>query len=458
MNTTTSAAAAPPARVVSMADGEQPLERRVVVEASAAPAKAEAEKALLRLARERRTPGFRKNSRVVPPVVRQRWGSDEINKALYRLCYPAVVTKIQEEGLRCFPTVRMIAVKDDKPEAYEVTMSFDVHPDVPEPDLEGVRLRKPVPEIDDATVAMVIDRIRRQRAKWNPVERPAAAGDRVAYARAGTEERRQLVIGDARVPPQLSQAFTGRQPPEECVIKVKNGAGPAEEMRFVLHGVEEPELPPLDLDFARGVFAEIGSVDAFRAQIKEEIERQAADMARGIAASRAAFALDRATAEFELPGMLLEQHSREQIAEIDREASQAGTSRAALGIKDEEVRARLRQQMRAGMLTGAYAMRHEIRATEDEIAAQALRQAQQNSDPERFLEEFRASERLQGQAADAVVRAKVADHLCAAVDAEEVRMPLDELEAIIQQGDPETRGLAQPPAEPDKPDEEGKAA
>lgn len=448
--TSTSAAAAPPARVVSMADGEQPLERRVVVEASAAPAKAAAEKALLRLARERRTPGFRRNSRVVPPVVRQRWGSDEINKALYRLCYPAVVTKIQEEGLRCFPTVRMIDVKEERREAYEVTMSFDVHPDVPEPRLEGMRLRKPVPAIDAATVAMVIDRIRRQRASWNAVERPAAAGDRVAYGRPGTDERRQLVIGDARVPPQLSQAFTGRRPPEECVVKVKNGAGPGEEMRFVLHGVEEPELPPLDLDFARGVFAEIGSVDAFRAQIKEEVERQAADMARGIAASRAAYALDRATASFELPGMLLEQHGREQLAELDREAAQAGTSRAALGIKDEEVRERLRGQMRAGMLTGAYAMRHDLRAAEDEVAAQALRQAQQSSDPDGYLREFRKSERLQGQAADAVVRGKVADHLCAAAGAEEVRMSLDELEAIIQQGDPETRGLAPPPAEEGK--------
>ena len=434
----------PPVSVGNFASGERPLERRCVAEVSVAVADRKAEQALQQRARQAKVPGFRRNAKVVPPRVRQQWWPAEIRKTLYSQCRPAVSAKLQEEGKPHFDIMLIDYERQD--DKYLVTMAVECQPDIPAPKLEGLKMRKPVPDIDEAAVEKVVERIRRQRAKWIDVERPAAAGDRVTYRKPGAEQTGSAVIGDPRVPPQLSQALTGLKPGEQGAIQVK-GREADEGLKLEVVAVAGPELPPLDLEFARGLFPEVGSLETFREQIKEELQRQALHMATGIMINRAAHALDQATAEFELPGMLLQRHLQERLAQLDHEARAANTSRAEMGVTDEGVRERLRAEMRVGMLMGAYATRTELRIEAGDLDDEARRQAQQAPEPQAFMQQLVESEQLRQRLADQVLRGKIAIHLYGQVEAEEVAMSLQELEDIVQGGDPETRAVPAPPAE-----------
>src|SRR5690606_30565344 len=73
----------------------------------------------------------------------------------------------------------------------EYTAEFEVYPEIPRLDLNGIEIERPVPEVSDADVDRTIENMRKARVTWNAVERPAQREDRVLVdfvARAGGEE------------------------------------------------------------------------------------------------------------------------------------------------------------------------------------------------------------------------------------------------------------------------------
>jgi trigger factor len=148
-----------------------------------------------------------------------------------------------------------------------------------------------VPSIPDTAVAEQLARIQEQKATWIPLEgvKPAP-GQMVRVEVAPVEngvaspaQPHDLVLGDNQAIPELEERIMSLLPGETTETDVKfpddhpdeSRRGQSRRVRIALHEVKRQELPPLEDALAREV-GDFESLDALRAAIRQDLEREAA--------------------------------------------------------------------------------------------------------------------------------------------------------------------------------------
>jgi len=237
-----------------------------------------------RLAQRVRVPGFRKG-RVPPGVLERQYGPAIDQEAVERVVGEAYREAIRREGLE---PVSQVAVEEiDYRPGSDLTfrVAFEVWPEVVLNRLGGFRIRVERPEVEEADVDRVLERLRREHAAWRAVEgEPPVAGDVavIELVRPGPDgapgepRRYRLALGEGRAAPELEQAVYALRPGEEAEVEVPvaGGEGSRERVRVRLLEAQRPELPALDDAFAArvGPFADLA---ALRAAVREDLERAA---------------------------------------------------------------------------------------------------------------------------------------------------------------------------------------
>jgi trigger factor len=128
------------------------------------------------------------------------------------------------------------------------------------------------------------------KAAWIPVagEKPSPGQMvRVEVApiedgSAGAAQPYDLVLGQNQAIPELEERIMGLLPGETTETEVRfpedhpdeSRRGQSRRVRVTLHEVKRQELPPLDDAFAREV-GDFESLDAFRAAVRRDLEREA---------------------------------------------------------------------------------------------------------------------------------------------------------------------------------------
>src|SRR5574337_1323416 len=155
------------------------LERRLSVAVPVADIEGEVRKRRSNLARTARVAGFRPGKVPVTIVARQygpQVRSDVISEAVRSRFNEAV----QKERLRIAGTPRIEPrAAEGAADALEFSAVFEVYPEVRVGDLAQIGVRRPVAEVTGEDVEHTIGILRRQRATYEAVARPAQGGDRV---------------------------------------------------------------------------------------------------------------------------------------------------------------------------------------------------------------------------------------------------------------------------------------
>jgi trigger factor len=160
------------------------------------------------------------------------------------------------------------------------------------------------PEVTDEQVEGVITELREQQATLRPVDgRAAQKGDVAAVQFAGTidgepfeggsADRLPLVIGEDRMIPGWEDQLVGMAIDETKgfditfpeAYRVEELRGKQAHFDVTLLDVRERLLPEVDDDFARSV-GEVAGVDELRTEIRDALEKRAADEARHAFADR----------------------------------------------------------------------------------------------------------------------------------------------------------------------------
>jgi len=296
---------------------------------------------------------------------------------------------------------------------FQYRATFEIYPEVTVGDITGAAIERPALEVDEAEVDKTIEIMRKQRARYEPVERAAQIGDRVTIDFRGTLDGadfpgstgsgQQTVLGEGRLLPDFEGRVTGMKPGETKAFDVnfpadyhgREVAGKTARFEVTLGQVAAPRLPEVDAAFAKSLGVADGDLTRMRAEIRANLEREVKAKLRSRLRDQVMQALLDAT-RLEAPRSLVQ-------LEIERLQAGARQELAARGVKVTPETAlptdlfeqQARRRVSLGLILGELVKQQSLFAKPEQVRKHVEEQAESYERPEEVVKWFYAApERL----------------------------------------------------------------
>jgi trigger factor len=385
---------------VSVESGEG-LERHMTVDLEAEKIDAEVQKRLREMARSARLPGFRPG-KVPVKVLDRRFGGhvrQEVFGDLMKESYPEALA---QEALVPAGAPQIEPLIDEGAKRYAYKAVFEVLPKFELNALEGKTIKQPVAEITDADLDTVLARLQEQRKTWEAVDRPARAGDRLLISFEGTlegepfaggsGEDKEIELGSGRMIPGFEDGLVGAQAGEERRLDLTfQDQYPAEHLRgkpvvfeVRVSKVSEPRLPDLDADFAKAFGFEDGDLDAFREDVRRNMERELKERIEAKTKNQAMDLLLEAN-QIDLPNALVLQ----EIASLKQQTRQS-IGGGTFELPDDLFRDQARRRVALGLILAEVVKANDIEVDPERVREVVEDMASTYEDPQQVIDHYYA--------------------------------------------------------------------
>ena len=234
---------------------------------------------LKEIAKKTRLAGFRPGKAPLP-IIEKKIGQTLRREVASELMQSGFQQAVVDKKLRIAgsPEVKPGEIVKGKPLEFEVI--YETYPEVELVDFTQIKIEHPTAKVREEDVNKALERIQRQHAQWNEVNRSSKEGDRVIIDFEGFIEKKPfpggsakelpLILGSNEMIPGFEEALIGAASGEVKDVNLTfpenyplaNLANQSVLFKVEVHKVEEAELPALDDEFAR----KIGSKEAMSFQ------------------------------------------------------------------------------------------------------------------------------------------------------------------------------------------------
>ncbi|MCK9529758.1 MAG: trigger factor [Gammaproteobacteria bacterium] len=417
------------------------LERRMTVQVPEERVNTEVQNRLARLARTTRVKGFRPG-KVPMKVIEQQYGAQVRMEVIGDVMQSTWYEAVTKENLRPagHPTIEP---KNVVPGAgLEYVATFEVFPELKLAPIEDLKTERVSAKVTDADVDRVIDSLRKQRTAWTTVERAAAAGDRVTIDFTGTIDGQPfkgnegknvpVVLGNGAMIPGFEDGLTGAKAGEECTIDVtfpedygyKDVAGKAAQFAIKVHQVEEPDLPEVNEEFAKGFGIAAGGADALRAEVRKNMERE---LEQALKAANKQGVMDKLVEinQVDVPKALVDNESQALMEQMRQNMHVPKGKSMDLDLAIFEPQARRRVSL--GLILSELIKSNDIKATPEAVRAQVEKLAASYEHPEEVIKWYYADKRRLSEVESLVLEDQVVEWVLAKSVASTVERSFDEV-------------------------------
>jgi len=402
------------------------LQRRMRV---AVPEEAIAEEVrnrLKSLSRTTRIDGFRPG-KVPMRLIERRFGHQVRQEVLGEVMRNSFIEAVDAEQLRPagMPSIEPVESEPGKGITFDAT--FEVYPELELQELERLELERPVCEIDDPAVDRMIDNLRHQNRTWETVERPAQEGDRVKVDFKGTIEGEpfeggeaqgfDIEIGSGALIEGFETGLKGAGAGEELTLDLRfpddypRQALAGKPVRFEVRviQVEEPRLPELDeAFFARYDVAE-GGLEASRAEVRRNMERERDQALRNHLKQRVMDALLAAN-RFEIPQALIDQEAQRLLQETRQGLTLRGLpEETTTSLEPAMFNDRARRRVAMGLTMAEIIKREGIKAEPGEVRERVEQLASGYDQPDQVVSWYYQDQERLSEIEGMVIEDKVID-------------------------------------------------
>ena len=265
------------------------LSRKMTVSVPEAVVQEKMAERLKSLARSVKIDGFRPG-KVPQHVVKKMYGDRIRGEIASELIKATYYDALQDQDLK--PAGHPYIEPVDETEGFKYTAVFEVYPEITLEGIDQLEVVRPVATVSDSDVENMIEKLRAQQQSWHIVDRPAQEHDRVTISFSGTSEGEnftdgrvedfQVVCGSKKMIPGFEDNLVGLETgsnktftltfPEDYDNKVL--AGKVAQFEVDVIKVEEPLLPEIDEDFVKAYGIEDGSVESFREDVRNNMDRE----------------------------------------------------------------------------------------------------------------------------------------------------------------------------------------
>ena len=377
-----------------------PLERNITVSVPIAELEAEINTRLKQLARSVKMQGFRPGhvplkmvERQYGPQVRQEVLSDSVQKSF--------ADAVRGQNYRVAGYPRFAPVQSGEgATAVEYTATFEVYPEVTMGEL-STTISRPLTKVEDANVEATLTTLRKQRAKFNRVDRESRTGDLVNVDFEGLIAGQPfegnkaanftIVLGEKRMLPDFEDAIVGMRAGEQKTFPLTFPQDYAEAVRgktadftVTVNQLAEPELPPLDADLARALGVGSGEVEQLKREVRQNIEKEVEKRVKVSVKDQVMEALIGA-AGFDVPRSLLDAEiARMQQAAVE-DLKQRGMTTQNLSLPAELFADRAPRRIKLSILVSDQVKRHGHEPTPEQVRALVEEHAESYEQPDQLV-------------------------------------------------------------------------
>jgi trigger factor len=422
------------------------LERRITLTLAADTINNEVQSRLKRLARTVKADGFRPG-KVPMSVVTQRYGYSVQYEVMNDKVGQAFQQATNEANLRVAGLPR-ITEKETAPEgqmAFDAT--FEVYPEVKLGDLSNAEIERVSTEVTEAAIDKTLDILRKQRRTFaqRPQTEAATDDDRVTIDfegkidgvpfDGGKAEGFQFIIGEGQMLEAFEKAVRGMKTGDSKTFPLqfpddyqgKDVAGKEADFMVTLNKVEAQHLPEVNEALAKALGIAEGTVEALRADIKRNLEREVKFrvLARNKAAVMDAVAKN---AELDLPSALVK-------SETDRMIENARADLKKRGIKDadkapipEEIfKPQAERRVRLGLVVAELVRANNLQAKPDQLQAHIEEMAQSYEKPSEVVRWYLSDRERMAEVEGVVIENNVTEYVLSKAKVTDKVLPFDEL-------------------------------
>lgn len=362
------------------------LERRIDLTLPAGDIETEIAARLTKLARDVRMPGFRKG-KVPLKMVASSYGAEVQNEVLNDKLGKAFNEAINACNVRVAGQPQIEAKADAAGSDFSFSATFEIYPEIAYDWIPSIEVKRALCVVDDGAIDRTIEIMRKQRATYEAVDRAAAAGDRITIDFAGkidsvafdggSANDYAVQVGGGGMLPEFDQALLGMKTGDKKTFPVnfpadyhgRDVAGKQAEFEVTAKKVEQPVLPAVDENFAKGIGVADGDLGKMRAEIKTNLEREIDSRLKARTRASVMEALVNG-ASFEVPKSLIAREAARLSEEMLAQLAQRGMDTKGAPLPADLFAPKAEKQVRLGLLVG------ELVQTENlGVQQQQLRQA-----------------------------------------------------------------------------------
>jgi trigger factor len=377
------------------------LERNITVSIPVDHLEAEIQQRLKKLARTVKMQGFRPGHVPIKMVerhygfqVRQEVVTDEVQQRF------ADAVKDQNYRVAGYPRFQPVPAAEGASNV-EYTATFEVYPEVQVGDLTKFEVTRPVTEVTDADVDKTVLTLRKQRAKFNNVEREARNGDLVNIDFEGLIAGQPfegnkaanftVILGEARMLPDFESSIVGMKTGETKTFPLTfpqdyNEAlkGKTADFTVTVNQVAEADLPPVDAQFAKALGVASGDVEQLKREVRQNVESEVTKRVKGTVKEQVMDALHQA-ANFEVPRSLLESEIQRMQQQAVEDLKQRGMTQQEVTLPPALFTDRAARRIKVGLVVAELVKKHGLQARPEQVRKVIEEHAQSFEQPEQLV-------------------------------------------------------------------------
>jgi trigger factor len=401
------------------------LERRLTISVPSESFEQQISQRLGEAAGRVRIPGFRPG-KVPMKEVRRRFGPAVRAEVAGELMQSSFFDAIRQEELAPAGQPNLEVVKMEPGNDFEFTATFEVFPLVELTNLAKVEVKNPQADISDADIDDMIERLREQRKTFEPVERAAQEGDQVTVDfegridgevfEGGKAEDATFVIGagqmiedfDAGVRGLVaggSGEFTATFPED---YRAEQLAGKTVTFSVTMKSVAEPRLPELNDEFFKQFDIDEGGLEAFRADVRGNMQREMDTAVRRMVKSQVMDRL-RELHDIQVPKALVRSEAGNLRQQMLQQFQMYGSKQPEL--PDELFWDQAERRVVVGLVINEIVSSAGIEASPEKVREHIERLAQGYSEPQQVINWYYGNAEQLQQIEMAVIEEQVVDHV-----------------------------------------------
>ena len=410
-------------------------------------------------------PGFRKG-KVPANLVRKMHNDALMQDALTSSIQESIEKTMTDNKLR--PAMQPNV---DLEEGYEpgkdanVKIDLEILPDVPTPDVEGLKLERLQVEADKKTVDEALQKFAESQKQFEtaPKAYKAQTGDQCLIDfegkvdgvpfDGGKGEGMAIELGSGRLIPGFEDQLIGKKANDEVLVKVTFPAdynvedlkGKDATFDVVIGEVQKPKVAKADDEMAKSMGLE--GIDQLTELLKGQIEQELNGLTRTHMKRKL---LDQLAAshDFEVPPSMVEAEFSQIWQQLEQEAAQEEDPEAArkeMEDEKDEYREIAVRRVRLGLLLSEIGQNNGVEVSQQEMGMLIQQAAQQYrpEDRDRFVQYIQQDQMAAAQLRAPMYEDKVVDFLFDKAEVTDRKVTRDELEAAIEaEDDAETKPAA----------------
>lgn len=347
--------------------------KRLKIEIPAEAFETEIKAGLEKLKGRTRLPGFRPG-KAPTALLEKRFGKEVEAEAMEKVISTTYASIIKEADIR--PVASPVFEHADefkRNTPFNITLLVEVMPRIEVLSYEGIRVKGIPVGVEDADIEQTLERLREEKAVYEPTEEPLGAGDLAVLDYETdigmTAKDRVFKLGTEMMPKEFSEKLLGLKKDAVAEFDVnfaadyylKELAGKTVKFKVTIKDAKKAGLPAIDEEFAKDMGMD--DLGALREHVRSRILKSKEDAVRSI--QKAGIVKQILDAHpFEAPASLVE-------GELSRLLSEARAKGNKDGPPDEALREALMpsalRHTRASLLIQAIGDREGITVTEAEM-------------------------------------------------------------------------------------------